>query len=44
MIKTIEGVYGRGKIELAEKPRNVRDETRVIVTFLETAGIDLLNL
>lgn len=40
MLKSVEGVYRDGKIELTERPREVRDETRVIVTFLETS-IDL---
>lgn len=41
MPTTIEGVYRDGKIELAEQPRGVRDETRVIVTFLESGQVDL---
>ena len=41
MLKSIEGVYRDGKIELTELPGDVRDETRVIVTFLETNFIDL---
>jgi hypothetical protein len=41
MRKSVEGVYRDGKIELTELPRDVRDETRVIVTFLETSHIDL---
>jgi hypothetical protein len=41
MLKSVEGVYRDGKIELTEHPRDVRDETRVIVTFLETSHIDL---
>jgi hypothetical protein len=41
MLKSVEGVYRDGKIELTELPRDVRDETRVIVTFLETSHIDL---
>jgi hypothetical protein len=43
MLKTIEGIYRDGKVELAEDPDNVPDETRVIVTFLEPSprGIDL---
>jgi hypothetical protein len=34
MLKSVEGVYRDGKIELVELPGDVRDETRVIVTFL----------
>jgi hypothetical protein len=41
MLKSVEGVYRDGKIELTEFPGEVRDETRVIVTFLETSHIDL---
>jgi hypothetical protein len=35
VLKTIEGVYRDGKVELMEVPTDVRDETRVPVTFLE---------
>ncbi|MGB3649819.1 MAG: hypothetical protein WBA41_01220 [Rivularia sp. (in: cyanobacteria)] len=35
MLKTIEGIYKDGKIELAETPQNIT-ESRVFVTFLET--------
>ena len=41
MIKIIEGVYRNGKIELPEVPGDIRDETRVFVTFVEP-GIDAL--
>ncbi len=41
MLQTIEGVYRNGKIELAEVPNNVHDETRVLVAFLASNGIDL---
>lgn len=41
MLKSVEGVYRDGKIELTELPGEVRNETRVIVTFLETGHIDL---
>jgi hypothetical protein len=41
MLKSIEGVYRKGKIELAEVPLSVGDETRVIVTFLESKDVDL---
>ena len=41
MLKSVEGVYRDGKIELTELPGDVQDETRVIVTFLETYPIDL---
>ena len=41
MLKTVEGVYRDGKIELLETPPDIK-ETRVIVTFLPKQGpIDL---
>ena len=43
MLKSVEGVYRDGRIELTELPGDVRDETRVIVTFLlaeEAQGIE----
>ncbi len=41
MLTSVQGVYRNGKIELTERPRDVRDETRVIVTFLQPSFIDL---
>jgi len=41
MLKSVEGIYRGGKIELVELPEDVGEETRVIVTFLETGPIDL---
>jgi hypothetical protein len=41
MLKSVEGVYRAGKVELCELPGEVQDETRVIVTFLEAGAIDL---
>lgn len=41
MLKTIEGVFRKGHVELAEMPNDVADETRVIVTFLTPGPIDL---
>jgi hypothetical protein len=41
MLRSVQGVYRNGKIELTEQPGNVRDETHVIVTFLEPALIAL---
>jgi hypothetical protein len=35
MLKTIEGIYRDGKIELVETPQGIT-ESRVFVTFLET--------
>ncbi|MDO9128731.1 MAG: hypothetical protein Q7U34_02585 [Anaerolineales bacterium] len=41
MLTSIPGVYRKGRIELQERPANVPDEARVIVTFLESTPIDL---
>ena len=41
MLKSVEGVYRDGKIELANLPKDVCDDTRVIVTFLETNHVHL---
>ena len=41
MLTAIQGIYRSGKIHLTELPRNVTDETPVVVTFLKTGGIDL---
>jgi hypothetical protein len=40
MLTSIQGVYRGGKIEV-RVPSSVRDETLVIVTFLEPDTIDL---
>ena len=41
MLKTIEGIYRHGRIELTEAPSEVREEARVLVTFLEPDRTDL---
>jgi hypothetical protein len=41
VLKSVEGVYRKGQVELAEVPGDVRDETRVIVTFLQSSTINL---
>jgi len=41
MLKTIEGVFRNGKIEFVEQPGEIADETRVLVTFLQSKIIDL---
>jgi len=41
MLISVEGVYRNGKVELREKPANVNDEMRVIVTFVEPQLVDL---
>jgi hypothetical protein len=41
MLRTLEGVYRNGKVELAEVPKDVCDETCVLVTFLEPQATEL---
>lgn len=41
MLKSIEGIYRNGKIELKEEPINITEEVPVIVTFLESGNINL---
>lgn len=41
MFTTVEGVYRKGHVELAEQPDNVPEDSRVIVTFLQSAAVDL---
>lgn len=41
MLTSVQGIYSNGKIELTKLPTNVKEETRVIVTFLEPNSIDL---
>lgn len=42
MLSSIEGIYRDGNIELVEMPTNIRNNTRVIVTFLK--GSDRIDL
>lgn len=45
MLKTVEGVYHHGKVDLLESPREIVGDVPVIVTFLTDAnGIDLRAL
>ncbi len=41
MLTTVEGVYRQGHVELRERPENVPEESRVIVTFLNAGAVDL---
>ena len=41
MLKTIEGIYRDGKVELIEKPGDISEPARVMVTFLQPHLIDL---
>lgn len=39
MLKSVEGIYKDGKIELSELPSDVK-QSRVIVTFLESEPVE----
>jgi hypothetical protein len=41
MLRTLEGIDRHGKVELAEVPKDVCDETRVLVTFLKPQATDI---
>jgi len=41
MLTSVQGIYRKGQIQLNQKPRNVMDDTPVIVTFLEPGAVDL---
>ncbi|MCC6601607.1 MAG: hypothetical protein IT327_00265 [Anaerolineae bacterium] len=41
MLTAIQGIYRDGKIQLTEIPRNVDDDTPVIVTFLTSGTVSL---
>jgi hypothetical protein len=44
MLKTIEGIYKDGQIELSELPDQVSNSTQVLVTFLEPNKVDASKL
>lgn len=41
MLATVEGIYRNGKVELAELPSDLSENTPAIVTFLTRHVIDL---
>ena len=41
MLKTLQGVYRHGKIELVEHPGDIADETQVLVTILQSSAGNL---
>ena len=43
MLRTLQGIYRNGQIELYEAPDGVRNDTTVIVTFLESGLADLAS-
>ena len=44
MLKTIEGIYQNGQIQLAELPQDISDRSQVLVTFLDPNKIDPIKL
>jgi hypothetical protein len=44
MLKTVEGIYQDGQIELTELPQNVSNQTQVLVTFLDPTKLDSTKL
>ena len=41
MLTAIHGVYRKGRVELSEMPRSLREDTQVILTFLTPDSLDL---
>jgi hypothetical protein len=41
MYPSVPGVYRNGKVELAEEPGPIPEETQVVVTFMTSQGVDL---
>lgn len=44
MLKTIQGIYQNGQIQLTELPQELSDRTQVLVTFLDPTQIDPTKL
>lgn len=44
MLKTVEGFYQDGQIQLSELPQEVKSNTQVLVTFLDSDKIDSVKL
>lgn len=44
MLKTVEGTYQNGKVELAEQPQTTGERVQVLVTFLDASAIDSAKL
>jgi hypothetical protein len=44
MLKTVEGIYQNGQIELSELPQDVSCSAQVLVTFLEPGKLDATKL
>jgi hypothetical protein len=44
MLKTVEGIYQDGQIELSDLPQDVSNSTQVLVTFLDPGKLDPIKL
>ena len=44
MLKTVEGIYRDGRIELENLPENVGDRSSVLITFLDAGMVDPVQL
>jgi hypothetical protein len=44
MSKSVEGIYRDGIVELLERPEDVEERARVIVTFIGEGSVDLAAL
>jgi len=44
MLKTVEGMYQDGQIQLSELPEGVSDRAQVLVTFLQPGSLDPIKL
>ena len=44
MLKTIEGIYQNGQIQLVELAQDISDRSQVLVTFLDPNKIDPIKL
>ena len=44
MLKTVEGIYQNGRIELSSLPEDVSDRSSVLITFLDTGMVDPVQL
>jgi hypothetical protein len=40
MLRTIEGFYQNGQVQLDKLPQEIGDRTQVLVTFLEPGKVD----
>ncbi len=44
MLKTVEGIYQNGQIELSELPQDVSGSAQVLVTFLDPSKLNTNEL